>query len=61
MEEKFDSKHHSKIKIIGINQTIVLKEVLINLMNKQVMKKYPNHDYKVSQSLGCGLDKFVMS
>jgi hypothetical protein len=25
------------------------------------MEKYPNHEYKVLQSLDCGSDKFIMS
>jgi hypothetical protein len=37
------------------------KETLINLIWKQVMNKYPNHDYKVTKSLDCGSNKFIMS
>jgi hypothetical protein len=49
MEEKSDEylKYHSKIKIIGTNHTILLKETLVILTSKQVMKKYPDRDYQV--------------
>jgi plasmid maintenance system killer protein len=49
MEEKFDenSKDHSKAKIIGTYHTIMSKEALVNMMSKQVMKKYLDHEYKV--------------
>jgi len=62
MEERIDEhlKGQNKTKIIGIDHIVVLEEALINMMNKQIMKKYPNHDYKVSQSLDCGSNKFVM-
>jgi len=43
MEEKFDEhlKGQNKTKIIGIDHIIVLEEALINMMNKQIMKKIP--------------------
>ncbi len=50
MEEKNDenSKDQSKTKIIGIDQIVVSKEALVNIMSQQVIKKFPNHDYIVS-------------
>jgi hypothetical protein len=43
MEEKFDEhlKGQNKTKIIEIDHIVVLEEVLINMMNKQIMKNIP--------------------
>jgi hypothetical protein len=48
MKEKSNEnfKNQSKTNIIGTHQTIMSKEAIVNFMNKQVMKKYPDHDYK---------------
>ncbi len=63
MEEKNDEylEDQNKTQIIGTDQTIMLEEALVNPLSKQVMKKYPNHDYKILQSHDYGSYKFVMS
>ncbi len=43
------------------NQIVVLDKTLVNMINQQVMIKYPNHDYVDSQLLDCGVDKLMMS
>jgi hypothetical protein len=47
MEEIFDEdwEDQKEIKIIGIDQLVVLERTLLNLINQQDMNKYPNHDY----------------
>jgi hypothetical protein len=47
MEETFDEdwEDQKETKTIGIDQLVVLERTLLNLINQQVMNKYPNHDY----------------
>jgi hypothetical protein len=63
MEEKYDEnlEDYKKIKIIGIDQIVVSKEALLNLMTQQVMKMFIDHDYIVSQLLDYGSNRFVTS
>ncbi len=63
MEEKSDENLEDwrKIEIIGINQTIVLEEALVNLMNQHVMKIFIDHDYTISQSMDYGSNTFLAS
>jgi hypothetical protein len=42
-----DSKDQRKTKIIGIDQIIVSKEALVNLMNQQAMRLLKNHGYTI--------------
>jgi hypothetical protein len=39
----------------------MLEEVKGNMMSQQVMNKYSDHDFIVSQSLYCGEDKSITS
>ncbi len=63
MEEAFDEdlKDQKEIKTIGTNQSTVSKKALVNMINQQVINKYPNHDYVDLQLLDYGVDKSMTS
>ncbi len=55
-----DLEDYRDIKIIGTNQIIVLEKVVVNMINQQVMNKYPDHDYVDLQLLDYEVDKLVL-
>ncbi len=64
MEKTFDedSKDQKEIETLGLikQQYRKKKKTLDNLINQQVMNKYSNHGYIISQLLDCGVDKSLM-
>ncbi len=63
MEERYDedSEDQKKIKSIRTYQIVVSEDTLVNLISWQVMNKYLDHDYILSQLLDCGVNKLVTS
>lgn len=63
MEKTFDeeSKYQKEIETLGlIKQQYQKKKPLDNLINQQVMNKYSDHGYTISQLLDRGVDKSLM-
>ncbi len=52
-----DSEDYKEIKTIGIDQIVISKKTLVNLINQHVMNKYPDHGYTISQLLDYKVDK----
>jgi hypothetical protein len=59
MEETFneDLENHKETNTIGTDQIVILEINLVNMISQQVMNKYLDHGYTISQLLDCGVDK----
>ncbi len=56
-----DSEDQKERKTIGTYQTIVSEKTLVNLISQQIMNKYSDHGYTISQLLDCGVSKSLTS